>query len=642
VHPPCPAIFTIWIFYMDQNDCDQMLPKMPVPRAHPRRAVCLRVFRRVLLFLAVPVLLLGAGSGTTLGASAAGVPVDLTLHELLRRVITHNESVQMKMLEAEIGEKALQAEGGIFEPQVVGSFEREDSRRPNNTQQLLGLGFSGAQQLNQRNTLYSGGLEFLVPSGTKLQAGYTLRELNNNLQQTVGNEFETFIGASLVQPLLKNFGPAATMVRIRLAALASDVAFEEYRRQLMLVMAQAEAAYWDLHLSQEQDRISRESVDLASKILEDNRARSEVGKSSELEVLQAQAGLSLRQSRQNEAFLKVFEGANRVATFFSEVAPTSSVSVHAVDRPEIDVLPPSLFEDFKLAYEHNPDFLIRKKQVAQEDLRVAYARNQRLPQFDLKGNYGFNGLGSSPGASHDRILDADYPAWSVGVELRVPLTGGIREKREWEAARLGRQRALLALREVEIQIANSLESAAHKVRTYQENVKGYENVVDYNQKLLEAQMARLDVGSTDSRTVLETEEKLFEAKVNAVESVVLFRKALLEMELVRGSILLSRNLDLSKKQLEDRTNQLLESGKWSDQELRSFQREALQDIDPNAVEENEALRAVRSRIQEQNVNRDPLINRLRMDPLSDQKAIEAVREEIERSRANSGPAPTEP
>ena len=99
---------------------------------------------------------------------------------------------------------------------------------------------------------------------------------------------------------------------------------------------------------------------------------------------------------------------------------------------------------------------------------------------------------------------------------------------------------------------------------------------------------------------------------------------------------------MSKKQLEDRTNQLLESGKWSDKELRSFQREALQDIDPNAVEENEALRAVRSRIQEQNVNRDPLINRLRMDPLSDQKAIEAVREEIERSRANSGPAPTEP
>lgn len=383
------------------------------------------------------------GIRTANGAASTNSSTDLTLRELLRRVIIHNESVQMKMLEAEISKKSQQAETGIFEPQVVGSFERVDSRRPNNTQQLLSLGFSGARQLNERNSLYSGGLEFLVPSGAKIQTGYTLRELDNNLQQIKGNEFETFIGASVVQPLLKNFGPATTMVRIRLAALASDVAFEEYRRQLMLVLAQAEAAYWDLHLSQEQDRISRESVDLASKILTDNKVRSEVGKSSELEVLQAQAGLSLRQSRQNEAFLKVFEGANRVANFFSDASTKSSVSVRTTDKPDLAEVSPSLFDNFKVAYDRNPDYLIRKKQVSQEDLRIAYARNQRLPQFDLKGSYGFNGLGQSPGESHDNIGAADFPAWSVGVEMRVPLTGGIKEKREWEAAKLSKTRALL-------------------------------------------------------------------------------------------------------------------------------------------------------------------------------------------------------
>src|SRR5262249_50744835 len=146
----------------------------------------------------------------------------------------------------------------------------------------------GASQLNERNSIYSGGLEFLVPSGAKIQTGYTLRELNNNLQHFAGGEFETFLGTSLVQPLLKNFGRAATMARIRLAALASDVAFHEYRRQLMVTLAQAEAAYWDLYLSQEQERISRESVGIAAKVLEDNKARSLVGKGSELEVLQAQ------------------------------------------------------------------------------------------------------------------------------------------------------------------------------------------------------------------------------------------------------------------------------------------------------------------------------------------------------------------
>jgi outer membrane protein TolC len=229
----------------------------------------------------------------------------LTVSELLLRVMRHNESIQMKMLEADVSQKAQQAEHGVFEPQVVSSLERVDSRRPNNTQQLFSLGLSGADQLNERNSIYSGGLEFLIPSGAKIQTGYTLRELNNNLQRGLGNEFETFVGASLVQPLLKNFGRAATMARMRLAALASDVAFQEYRRQLMLTLAQAEAGYWDLYLSQEQERISQESVGIAARILEDNKARSLVGKASELEVLQAQAGLSLRKSRQNEATLKV-------------------------------------------------------------------------------------------------------------------------------------------------------------------------------------------------------------------------------------------------------------------------------------------------------------------------------------------------
>jgi outer membrane protein TolC len=530
----------------------------------------------------------------------------LTVSELVRRVVQHNESIQMKMLEADISRKIEQAEHGIFEPQVVGSLERVDSRRPNNTQQLLSLGLSGATQLNEQNSIYSGGLEFLAPWGAKIQTGYSLRELNNNLQRGAGNEFETFVGASVVQPLLKNFGRAATMARIRLAALASDVAFQEYRRQLMLVFAQAEAAYWDLYLSQEQERISRESVAMAAKIFEDNKARSLVGKGSELEVLQAQAGLSLRKSRQNEASLKVFEGASRLGSYFSDTTIGANASVRVVDRPDLQPISTELLDSLKLAYESNPDLLIRKKQVSQEELRVAYARNQRLPQLNLKGSYGFNGLGESPGESHDKIWDREFPAWSVGLEMRIPATGGIKEKREWEAARLTMTRALLALRELEVQIANSLKAALQKVRTYLENARGYQTIVDFHQKLLEAQLARLEVGSADSKTVLETEEQLFAAKVNSVESLVLSRKAVLELELVRGSTLSVRNMEQTKAQLHQRTSALLQSGQWTDSRLEGLQGQALRELDPDARVQEEAIRVLRSKIDEERRSRDPV------------------------------------
>ena len=43
------------------------------------------------------------------------------------------------------------------------------------------------------------------------------------------------------------------------------------------------------------------------KVLKDNRDRSEVGKSSQLEVLQAEAGVALRRAHQNEARIRFLE-----------------------------------------------------------------------------------------------------------------------------------------------------------------------------------------------------------------------------------------------------------------------------------------------------------------------------------------------
>ena len=67
-------------------------------------------------------------------------------------VLAHNESVQVRILEAEIGRRTLASEKGIFEPQVTASVEHVDSVRPNNSQQIASLGFSAQPFLTERNT----------------------------------------------------------------------------------------------------------------------------------------------------------------------------------------------------------------------------------------------------------------------------------------------------------------------------------------------------------------------------------------------------------------------------------------------------------------------------------------------------------
>lgn len=183
----------------------------------------------------------------------------LTLSNYLRRVVRANETLQARWLEARAARRRARAERGAFEPEVVASIQRQINERQNTVEQqrstLTGI-------FSERNNIYQGGLESLLPSGARVRLGYTLRDLRNNLQSqplflsrgATNGEFVSFVGMTVTQPLLKGAGPAATLAALRIAALESDMALQECRRQFMITLAQAEDAYWNLYLAQEQVR----------------------------------------------------------------------------------------------------------------------------------------------------------------------------------------------------------------------------------------------------------------------------------------------------------------------------------------------------------------------------------------------------
>jgi outer membrane protein TolC len=505
-------------------------------------------------------------------------PILLSLHDMTQMVLDHNESVQVRILEAEIGRRTLASEKGIFEPQITGSVERVDSVRPNNAQQIASLGFSAQPFLTERNTLYNSGVEFLTPLGTKLRTGLTIRQLGNNIQQN-GTEVETFLGATITQPLLKNFGTDASMARIRLAAVASDIAFQEYRKQLMIVLSQAESAYWDLYLMQEQEEISAQSIDVAARILKDAEARKEVGKGAQVDVLQAGAAVSQRRAKFAESRHRVIESVSRLTSYYLDPVVVTNALIRAVDHPEMRAISLDQYENAQDAFNDNPDYLIRQQRLKQDDVRLKYAKNQRLPQVDAKAAYGFNGLGHSLGGSFDMIDDFRAPVWSVGVELSIPMMGGIKEKNELAAAKVGRTRSMVAVQEAAVQITSALAAALSKVRTYEENMLNHQEVADDLQGLLDAQIEKYEAGSLESRWVFETLDKWSDARAIVIEDRVQYRRALLELELIRGATLRSRGLEVTKADLANKINGVLADARWSAKELKDFQQRTEAEIE---------------------------------------------------------------
>lgn len=520
------------------------------------------------------VLLAATTSGFGGNALASGV-AGLTLSNFVQQVVERNEKVQTQILELEFNRRRLGAERGAFEPVFFTEYSHQANKRENSVEQRNSQ--SGLNLFNERNNIYEGGIESLVPSGARVRLGYTLRDLNNNLPISALNstrhtnaEYQTFFGLSVTQPLMKNAGQAANLAAIRVAALSSDLAYQDYRRQMMVIVSTAIAAYWELYLAQEQLRFFHDSVATAEKILNDNRARLQAGRGSELDVLEAQSGLALRRSKLADAEQSLYEAANKLLSLSSTTVLETNRAIRAVDIPQVDELNYGYLAAWKSARDINPDYLSQRLKSAQELVRLGYAKNQVLPELNLKASYGLNGLGETPGLSLNDLGRVDFPSWSLGAELRMPLAGNLKAQNELAAARLRVREAQVSMREIETQIANAIDTALHKISGARAAVQSYQAVVDYNTNLLDSALARLAVGKIESRKILDIEADLLEAKNSAAQAQVKFQRALLELELIQGTILQKHHLDLTQGELQELTAQLARRGNISDAEYENF------------------------------------------------------------------------
>ena len=525
----------------------------------PMKWLCALVWMLAVVFFTL------TGLAEDASESSNSAPVlELKLDDYLHKVAEQNETLQAQMLEVEASHFKARGEWGIFEPVASASVLREGNKRQNNVQQQAEQ--SGQPVFDERNTIYDTALETLVPTGAKIRLGFTESDLLNNVQpisflsssnNVFTRQYQSFAGVSITQPLLKNAGQNVTMANIRLAALESDIAFQQYRRQLMLAISQAEAAYWNLYFAQEQLTFFKQSVVLAETVLSDSRERLKAGRASELDVLEAQSGLGLRHSKQNEALQNFYDAAGQVQALAGMSPQEHGATVRAVDRPPPEITAPGYAESYQQAYDLNPDYLIQRQKVNQEQVRLGVARNQRLPELDFKGAYGLNGLGSSPGDSLDFLQSRGFPSWSMGFELRVPLGGGIKERNDFKAARLTLQEAVANLSAIQTQIANALDSGIRKTRKWQESIQSYQAVIDFNESLLKTEVARLNAGTIEPRKVLEVEADLFDARQSFAEALVQRQRALLALQLAEGTLLKHSDLDLTREELRRKTEAML-------------------------------------------------------------------------------------
>ncbi len=496
--------------------------------------------------------------------------VDLTLNDYLSRVIQYNQSVQAQMVEALANEYKVKAGYGIFEPQFDTSISMEADKRLNNNQQASELGSNPLYKDN--NIIYDGSVNMLTATGAKIQLGATMSDLENNINPAgvfagtnstfIPRQYQTFAGLSLTQPLLKNAWFTPVMADIRLAALDSAIAFQQYRRQLMLTIYQAQVAYWNLYFAQQQIQFFDDSVSAAQEVLDDSQEKLKAGQGAELDVMEAQSALALRNTKRNDAVQTYYEALGHLQVL-AGVSPDPSLPAsgspmfRAVDDPHTTNSPPSYADTYEDGFTLNPDYLIQQEKMNEERLRLGVARNQVLPELNAKAAYGYNGLGADPESSWAQAESQGYVSWSAGLELIVPLGGNIKGQNDLKAARLHLQEAYISLKGVETEMANSLSTSIQKARAWQQSIQSYQTVVDYNQELYQTELARLKAGTVEAQAVLDAEANWLDSRQDLANALSQYHGALLEIELADGTLLGKTGLEITQKELREQTEAML-------------------------------------------------------------------------------------
>ena len=495
-------------------------------------------------------------------SAAAGVTPPVAIEKLaradfLQRVIESNRSVQGRLAAFHSARALHKGEGALYEPVFVGSTEWVDRQRPNTIELERSLRSGG--EFIERNWNYNAGVETRTPTGGRIRFGGQMRELRNNVQRTVivdlEAEYETSVGVVIEQPLLKGAGLGMTSAGRRLAARSAEVNYQDFRRQLMLTVAQAEISYWELFLGQRAVALSVESTQTAETLFKDSQSRFESGRGARLDVLEAEAAMALRRSRQSVAQQRQVEAMNRFAAFFGGAPFEQGLEYVVTDTPSPIKVAADYRRGASTALAMSPDVLKSHRQVEQEKIRLGVARNQRLPQVDLRGSFGSAGLGYNWSSAWRDSEKINFPQWAVALEMRVPMLAGIRERNEVKAARHRLLQAELTAEETEIQVRTSLDAALRRVESTAFTARSNAEAVAFRRTLLDDRLKALEAGRLDTRMVFEVEDELVAAQLELLDSEVEHQRAVLELQVLEGNLLQNRGLELSFAELESATRE---------------------------------------------------------------------------------------
>jgi len=478
---------------------------------------------------------------------------DLTLDDAIQRALNRNLDIAVDRINPLVVDLTLAQQQAFYRPTVSFDYNTTSVTTPSSTQLDGGI-FTVTDQATY-DTAFD---QPVMWGGGRLNVGFNnSRRESSSFFQSFNPSFSTTFSASYTQPLLRGFKTDNNRQQIQVTRINREISDVDLRQTITNTVADVRNAYWELLYTVASVAVQQQALELAEQLVRDNRARVEIGTLAPIDIVQAQSEAAAR--RQTLAAAQQALGSAELILKRLIVAGTQdelwTAELNPVDQPQLSQPPVDIEAAIRNALVGRTDLKRAERQQDINELNVRGLKNTTLPALDLTGRYQLQGQGGDLlirsgflGGPVDEIIkggytdalnqiaNADFPLWSVGLQLTYPL-GTSADEAALERARLQVRQTEAQLRQLELNVATEVTNAALQLTSIQERITAATAARDFAEQQLSAEESRFEVGLAINFFVVQAQRDLATAQETELRAILDYQLALIKFERVQQTSL---------------------------------------------------------------------------------------------------------
>lgn len=479
---------------------------------------------------------------TTLHGAELRETRTLTLQECFQLALKHNLEVQIERFGPEIADFNYAAAQGAYDPNFTSRFRRSYDRSLGGVDPR-GVVISSDTDIDS----YSfAGLTGTLPSGMTYSMGpYSTTRVNRS--GLIGANYSSSIGMSVSQPLLKNLWIDDARRQILITRKNREISGYAVESQIINILTRVEQVYYDLTFARENVKVQEKALELAQKLLEENRKRVEVGAMAPLDEKQAESQVAARKADLLDARRALGTQQNNLRNLITDDYGDWHGIKLEPGEPMVAVM-----EDFDLqsswqrGLAQRPELLQARADIERRDIELRYRRNQIYPSLNVEASYGQTGRNTDFGEAFTDLLERNANNHYIGFVFSMPLYNR-GAKNSYQSSRAEKMQALLRLKKQEQDVVVAIDEAVNLAQSNHERIDATRQARLYAEAALDAEEKKLASGKSTSFVVLQLQRDLTNARSAEIRALADYRKALATLAQARGATLERNQINLQVK-----------------------------------------------------------------------------------------------